>query len=458
MALNVEDTIAGIATAPGEAGIGIIRVSGNQAFSIVDQIFQSKKERKVQDQKAYTIAYGWIYENKQLLDEVLVSVMRAPHSFTAENVVEINTHGGSLITQTILDLLLKRGARLANPGEFTQRAFINGRIDLTQAEAIHDLIQAKTLKGINQAVNQLKGKLFEKIQDLKKSASWVLALINASIDFPEEDVIFTNQKEVKERLQFVREELQRLIQTATTGRIIREGYRVILVGEPNVGKSSIMNCLLKEKRSIVTHLPGTTRDIIEEYVNINGIPVSITDTAGIRETKDLIEQIGIERAHSALEKADLILWIIDSSDPAFKKPYQEINPHCSTLMVFNKNDLKHISTEEIPEEVRSFSSISINAQSDEEVDLLRKEIFHFATQNTDSISESTTLTNLRQKNAAENALETVKEAENALEQGFGEEYLAVDLTRVLDHLGNIVGETTPDDMLNQIFSNFCIGK
>lgn len=455
---NSEDTIAGIATAPGEAGVGIIRISGKQALEKVDPFFRAKSRVSLTQQKNYTLAYGWIMDQESTIDEVLISVMRGPHSYTAEDVLEINCHGGGIVTQEILELLLGSGIRIANPGEFTQRAFENGRIDLTKAEAIRDLVEAKTRRGASQAVNQLKGKLYEKILKLKEAASWVLALVNASIDFPDEDVIFTNKKEVEQRLDFITQELERLIQSAELGRIIREGFRVVLVGEPNVGKSSIMNCLLGEKRSIVTHIPGTTRDIIEEYVNIQGVPVSLTDTAGIRETEDIVEKEGIERAKSAITKADLILWIVDSSAPKYDFAEHSEVEDTPILLVCNKNDLHELSPQELAKVSFAEDTISISVKKEQDLVLLREKIYEFATGTSENRTEGVVLTNIRQKNAAETALESVETATSALEEGMGEEFLAVDLSRILDNLGNIVGETTPDDMLNQIFSNFCIGK
>lgn len=455
-----EDTIAGIATAPGEAGVAIIRISGDRAVTVAERIFSSKNNIPLKDQKNRMMAYGWIEKEGTQLDEVLLCIMRKPHSFTAEDVVEIHCHGGIYLSRIILNLVLDAGARLANPGEFTQRAFLNGRIDLTQAEATNDIIRAKSLLELDMVVNQLKGKLYERISAIKEGIAWILALVNADIDFPEEDQVFAHQEQVQEKLATIKTDLIRLIGSAERGIKIREGYRIVLTGKPNVGKSSILNGLLEESRAIVNQMPGTTRDTIEESCTIGGIPAALIDTAGIHETSDSIEQEGITRALAAVEKADLILWVIDMVDPSFENPL-EGRANLSgipTIVVLNKNDLFRSKSFQVPQEFADLDQLTISAKADEDIEKLRQIIYRQISGQGKSLSEETLLTNLRQKKSAENALKCLDQARQTMEQGAGQELLAIDLTQTLQALGEIVGETTPDDMLNEIFSRFCIGK
>ena len=460
MSLQFDDTIVGVATAPGESGVSIIRLSGDQALKYADQFFKPKFAKNIYSLENRRLTYGWIVDNKKIIDEVLTAVMKRPHSFTAEDVVEIQCHGGSYITQTILNLAINAGARLARPGEFTQRAFLNGRIDLTQAEATNDLIQAKSELGLNLIVNQLKGNLHKKILDLKNEVLWISALVNAGIDFPEEDVVFSNQNQIISKLDFINKELTSLIESSNLGIMVREGYKVVLVGEPNVGKSSILNALLNTNRSIVTQVPGTTRDTIEEYCNINGIPVSLTDTAGIHLTSDEVEQEGINRSFEAIRKADLLLWVIDMTNPSFRLdlPDNSILDHKPILLVFNKMDLQSQIKKDTHSDQKPYRQIKISAQDDNQIQELRKTIFEFISGKTGSLAEDTAITNLRQKIAAEKSLDQLNRLQHSMADSIEEELLSVDLAEMLSLLGDIVGDTTPDDMLNQIFENFCIGK
>lgn len=460
MSLQFDDTIVGVATAPGESGVSIIRLSGDQALKFANQFFKPKYSKNIFEQKNRQLTYGWIVNNEKTIDEVLTVVMKQPHSFTAEDVVEIQCHGGSYITQTILNLAINAGARLARPGEFTQRAFLNGRIDLTQAEATNDLIQAKSALGLNLIINQLKGNLHQKILDLKNEILWISALVNAGIDFPEEDVVFSNQDQIVSKLDYIKTELKSLIESSNLGIMVREGYKVVLVGEPNVGKSSILNALLNTNRSIVTQVPGTTRDTIEEYCNIKGVPVSLTDTAGIHSTSDEVEQEGINRSFEAIRKADLLLWVIDMTNPSSKLdlPDHSILDNKPILMVFNKMDLQtQISNDKFSNET-PYRQIKISAQDDGQIQTLRETIFEFISGKTGNFAEDTAITNLRQKIAAEKSLEQIIRLQCSINDGLEDELLSIDLAEMLSLLGDIVGDTTPDDMLNQIFENFCIGK
>lgn len=307
MNLDYSDTIAGVATAPGQAGVAIIRISGPEAIAIGNQLFRPAQGQLLSEQGARKLTYGWVQEGKKDLDEALACVMPGPHSFTAEDVVEIQAHGGIYLSRRILELCLTSGARMARPGEFTQRAFINGRIDLTRAEAIGEITSAKTALALEMSINQLKGRLYESIQKLKEKIAWAHSLINAGIDFPEEDVVFTHADEIRKRLLEVAQDLQQMLERAKGSMMVRSGFKAALTGRPNVGKSSLLNALLEEDRAIVTDIPGTTRDLIEESIDLDGIPLVLSDTAGIRETKDQIEQIGITKSLQAVKEADLIL-------------------------------------------------------------------------------------------------------------------------------------------------------
>ncbi|MBU3915007.1 tRNA uridine-5-carboxymethylaminomethyl(34) synthesis GTPase MnmE [bacterium] len=460
MVTNFNDTIVGIATAPGESGISIIRISGDNAISIAGKVFRGKYHQDITKIESRYFAYGWVEKERKPIDEALLCIMRKPNSFTAEDVVEIHCHGGSYLTHVVLNLVLESGARLANPGEFTQRAFLNGRIDLTQAEATNDLIRARSALGLNLVINQLKGKLYARIMVIKDEISWILSLVNAGIDFPEEDVVFSNIDQILEKLGLAEKNLVKLIKTADTGIKIREGYKIVLAGKPNVGKSRIMNGLLEESRSIVNQTPGTTRDTIEESCSIEGIPVSLIDTAGIHETENEIEKEGISRAFSAIEKADLILWVIDIMNPSFEIKLAEFVDisNIPILLILNKKDLHPEGDINVPDQWKKNTRIVISALNENDIQKLRNEIFSFISGKQGTFAEDTMLTNLRQKKSAESALDLLINARKTIELGIGEELIAVDLAQTLNALGEIVGETTPDDMLNQIFSEFCIGK
>lgn len=460
MITDYSDTIVALATAMGEGAVHIIRLSGTRSIEIASCFCHPDGKDRFEALQNRKLAYGWVKKDGEYLDEVLFCTMRKPKSFTVEDIVEIHCHGGTYIAKTILDLALAHGARLANPGEFTQRAFLNGRIDLTQAEAVQDMIQVKGEQGLKQAINQLKGKLFEKIQDLKEKLSSLLALVNASIDFSEEDLLFADRERISKGLLDARQTLESLINGADSGIIIRDGLKIVLAGEPNVGKSSILNKLLGNSRAIVTDLPGTTRDTIEESFILNGVSISIIDTAGVRETNDMIEKEGIERTLKAISKADLVLWVIDLTNPIVDDQLSRflLTQEVEKLIVFNKSDCSTLREVALPQPWASFQRISISAFRDEEIIMLKSRIYDYINSTKNIAHETATLTNLRQKNAAEDALQQIYHAEKTLNSGMGHEFLANDFSGTLRALGDIVGETTPDDMLNKIFSGFCIGK
>jgi len=448
------DTIVGPATAPGEAGVGIVRLSGADALGIAWQVFRAKSGAQPQP---WRMMYGEVIENDQVVDEALMVYMKGPKSYTAEDVVEIQCHGGGLILKKILELCLSLGARIAGPGEFTERAFLNGRIDLTQAEAVGDLVHAKTDKALSMVINQLKGNLHERILDLKGDISWVLALLGASIDFPEEDVVFAHQKEIREKLGIAQSGVQRLLSTAKAGQTLQEGFSLVIVGRPNVGKSSLLNGLLNQSRAIVTDIPGTTRDSISEEFQIQGVPIRLVDTAGLRETEDQVEKLGIKRSLSELAKADLMLWVVDGAQPNFDLEADLASVEAPLLMVLNKDDLT-TQPVEIPSLYKDTDKIALSAHLPQDIDRLKERIFRYITGVIGPVHEDSMLTNLRQEQAAQKGLDSINQAIVALESGAGEELLSVELVETLAALGEIVGETTPDEMLGQIFSNFCIGK
>ena len=424
--LEQTNTIVGIATATGKAGVSIIRISGSKALASVQKVFYPSKPSQIKPSqiktsqiktsqiktnqiKSHRFYHGWIKYQKEWIDEVLLVFMKAPHSYTKEDLVEIHSHGGILIANRLLEILFTLGLKLAEKGEFTKRAFLNGRIDLTKAEAIGQLVQANSLASLSQAVNQLQGKLFDKINSFREKISWVLSLINAQIDFIEEDVFFTHLKQVKKDLQKINTELLSLIDTADQGKIIQEGVRAVLLGAVNVGKSSLMNLLLKEERSIVTATAGTTRDFIEESISIQNTLFYLTDTAGIRTTNSSIEKAGIERSYQAAQKADVILWVIDSSKPNFAINFQKLKINIPILLVFNKIDLRKITKAEIPKEYQKLPRVFVsalqknadikNTAQKNAIAELEKAIYQLIF-NKEFSHQSLMLTNERQKQAA----------------------------------------------------------
>jgi tRNA modification GTPase len=460
MIARIDDTIAGIATTIGEGGIAIIRISGDDAITVAGRVFRTGHYQNLTMTPDRTLISGWIELDGRAIDEALLVVMRQPHSYTAEDVVEIHCHGGIYLTRTILEQVLRSGARIARPGEFTQRAFLNGRIDLTQAEAVNDIIKAKSRPELEVVVNQLKGKLFERIKTIRESLVWTLSLINAGIDNPDEDIVFTHTADIRRRLTESTAELKQLVASADRGIKLKEGYRIVLMGRPNVGKSSLLNALLRQERAIVHQIPGTTRDTIEEACTIQGIPVSLVDTAGLRHTSDLLEKAGVERTIEAVRQADILLWVIDLTDPSFETDLIDPLRLDSTrvLVVLNKKDRYGNRPFDLPETCSGFDSVTVSAHAVADIERLREAIHTIISGQSGALTEMTLLTNLRQKKAAETALAILQNGLFNFNQGSGEEYLAVDLSQALSALGEIVGETTPDEMLAQIFSRFCIGK
>lgn len=451
------DTIAAIATPLGEGAIGMIRLSGSDAFSIANAIFKGKNLEKV---ASHTLNYGHIIDpkNQKILDEVMLGVMKAPKTFTREDVIEINTHGGIAVTNEILQLVIREGARLAEPGEFTKRAFLNGRVDLTQAEAIMDLIRAKTDKAMSVAVKQLDGSLSELINNTRQEILNTLAQVEVNIDYPEyDDVEEMTTALMREKTQEFEALLTQLLKTAKRGKILREGLSTAIIGRPNVGKSSLLNNLLREDKAIVTDIEGTTRDVIEEYVNINGVPLKLIDTAGIRETDDIVEQIGVERSRKALEEADLVLLVLNASEKLTPQDREliKISQNTNRIILLNKTDLpEQIESQELPND-----AIRISVLTNQNIDQIEERIKQLFFENAEIVEQDATyLSNTRHISLIEQAVESLQAVNQGLEMGMPVDLLQVDLTRTWQILGEITGDAAPDELITQLFSQFCLGK
>ena len=457
----IDDTIAAIATAPGEGGIGIIRISGEKSLQVAQSIFKSKSGKMIKDYNARTLIYGTVVDNEKVIDEVLVAYMKGPNSYTAEDVIEINCHGGFISVKKILELILSKGVRLAEAGEFTKRAFLNGRIDLSQAEAIIDVIKSKTDMAHEVAQSQLEGSLAKKIKDLRMNVTEVLAHLEVSIDFAEEDVEEITYQTLEEKALELRNEIKKLYDTAESGKILRDGLKTVIVGKPNVGKSSLLNSILGENRAIVTDIAGTTRDVIEEFVNIKGIPLKIVDTAGIRETEDVVEKIGVEKSRESFSTADLVIMVLDASRKLSEEDMEilESLKNKKTIVLLNKMDLEpQIELEKIEEFVKSEDLIKISALKHHGIEELQDKIeamvYHGSVKNSSNLM----ITNSRHKDALFKAYESINDAISAIEQRMPYDFIEVDFKNIWDYLGYINGDTVREDLLDTIFANFCIGK
>lgn len=451
------DTITAISTPLGEGAIGIVRLSGTDALAIAQSVFKGKNLEQV---ASHTINYGHIIDPKTgtIIDEVMVSVMLAPKTFTRENVVEINTHGGIAVTNEILQLLIRQGARMAEPGEFTKRAFLNGRVDLTQAEAVMDIIRAKTDKAMTIAAKQLDGSLSQLINDTRQEILNTLAQVEVNIDYPEyDDVEEMTTALLREKTQEFQSLLENLLRTAKRGKILREGLSTAIIGRPNVGKSSLLNNLLREDKAIVTDIAGTTRDVIEEYVNIKGVPLKLVDTAGIRETDDLVEQIGVERSKKALQEADLVLLVLNASEKLTDQDRALLNlsQDSNRIILLNKTDLEQkIELEQLPADL-----IPISVLTNHNIDLIEDRINQLFFDNAGLVEQDATyLSNARHISLIEKAVQSLEAVNDGLALGMPVDLLQVDLTRTWEILGEITGDAAPDELITQLFSQFCLGK
>src|SRR6056297_1830955 len=459
-----EDTIAAIATPFGTGGTGKIRISGPQAYEIGDKIFSSiKKAKKLSKQKTYTAHYGHIKdpENDKTIDEVVAIMMRRPHSFTGENVLEFDCHGGMTPLKSVLDLVLKNGARLAEAGEFSQRAFLNGRIDLAQAEAIIEVINSKTEKSLDLAVDQLNGKLSHKVDQIKEEAVEILAHLEAAIDYPEEEVEGFSPAKLDDKFYHIKEEIDKLLKSSKQGKIYKEGLKTVIVGKPNVGKSSLLNYFLEEKRAIVTDVPGTTRDVIEEYVNLKGIPLKIIDTAGIRETADEVEKIGVERTRKSAEKSDLVLFMLDINQgiTAEDREIYKLIKNKPVIIIVNKTDLPaNVEKDKIEKEFSEHSLLWISLLEEEGLNELKDDILDEILEEEIDTDAEAVITQSRHHDALVKAEEAIERVIVSHETNMPYDFLTIDLKDCLDGLGKITGETVADDILDRIFNDFCLGK
>lgn len=456
------ETIAAIATAVNPAGIGIIRISGDQAFAIADRIYRSKSGKKrLSDQPTHTIHYGYIYDGENTIDEVLVTIMRGPASFTTEDTVEINCHGGVVAMKKILETVIKNGAAPAEPGEFTKRAFLNGRIDLSQAEAVLEIIHAKNEYALKSSVSQLKGSIHEKISELRKEIIYHIAFIESALDDPEHISLETYADRLKNENEGWMNQIKKLIDSAENGRVIAEGIKTVIVGKPNAGKSSLLNLMLGEERAIVTEIAGTTRDILQEPVYMNGITLNMIDTAGIRETEDIVEKIGVEKAKKYAEDADLIIYVADASSYLDKNDEEIIQmlENRQVIVLLNKTDLESVvSEEDIRKKLPDKVVIPVSAKEKKGMDLFEETLRNMFFDGKISFNDEIYITNVRHKAALMDAYDSLKQVESSLEMKMPEDFFSIDLMAAYESLGIILGESVGEDLVNEIFSKFCMGK
>lgn len=457
----MEGTIAAISTAMNASGIGIIRISGEDSVELVSKIYRSKGgKKKLEQQDTHTIHYGFIYDGKDMIDEVLVMLMRAPRTFTGEDTVEIDCHGGIVAMKKVLETVLKNGARLAEPGEFTKRAFLNGRIDLSQAEAVMDVIQAKNEYALKSSMNQLRGSVMRVIKEIREKLLYQIAYIESALDDPEHVSLEGYSGELSVIVENVSEELQYLVDKASDGKMIQEGIKTVILGKPNAGKSSLMNVLVGENKAIVTDIAGTTRDILEEYINLHGITLRIIDTAGIRDTDDVVEKIGVGRARETAKDADLILYVVDSSIPLDENDEEIISmlAEKKAIVLYNKTDLSPaVDMEEIRKKT-GHKVIPVSAVEETGVKELEEEIKSMFFNGQISIDEEIYITNARQKEALEEAKKSMELVKNSIDMGMPEDFFSIDLMNAYESLGKIIGESVGEDLVNEIFSKFCMGK
>ena len=458
------ETIAAIASAMTNSGIGIIRISGEDAFDVIDKIYRSQKGNKLLSKcKSHTIHYGHIYDEDEIIDEVMVLLMRAPNSYTREDTVEIDCHGGTLVMRRILEVVLKNGARPAEPGEFTKRAFLNGRIDLSQAESVMDVISSKNDFALKSSMQQLNGALTGKIKEIRGKIIHEIAFIESALDDPEHISIDGYGENLLIIIEKLMQKMNQMIASSENGSLLKEGINTVIVGKPNAGKSSLLNALVGRERAIVTDIAGTTRDVLEEQINLNGITLNIMDTAGIRSTEDVVEKIGVDKALSLVDKADFIIYVVDTSTALDENDEKIIDAirEKKAIILLNKSDLIQVTGEdEIKERLSGadHKMIAISAKENLGIDVLEETITEMFFHGTISFNDEVYITNIRHKNALIQAVESLKLVKQSVENGMPEDFYSIDLMNAYEELGTIIGEAVEDDLVNEIFSKFCMGK
>lgn len=458
------ETIAAIASAMTNSGIGIIRISGEDAFDVIDKIYRSQKGNKLLSKcKSHTIHYGHIYDEDEIIDEVMVLLMRAPNSYTREDTVEIDCHGGTLVMRRILEVVLKNGARPAEPGEFTKRAFLNGRIDLSQAESVMDVISSKNDFALKSSMQQLNGALTGKIKEIRGKIIHEIAFIESALDDPEHISIDGYGENLLIIIEKLMQKMNQMIASSENGSLLKEGINTVIVGKPNAGKSSLLNALVGRERAIVTDIAGTTRDVLEEQINLNGITLNIMDTAGIRSTEDVVEKIGVDKALSLVDKADFIIYVVDTSTALDENDQKIIDAirEKKAIILLNKSDLIQVTGEdEIKEKLSGadHKMIAISAKENLGIDVLEETITEMFFHGTISFNDEVYITNIRHKNALIQAVESLKLVKQSVENGMPEDFYSIDLMNAYEELGTIIGEAVEDDLVNEIFSKFCMGK
>ncbi|MCI8731446.1 MAG: tRNA uridine-5-carboxymethylaminomethyl(34) synthesis GTPase MnmE [Lachnospiraceae bacterium] len=457
----MRDTIAAISTAVSASGIGIIRVSGNRAVEIADQVYRSKKKNwNLSDAETHTIHYGHIYDGGEMVDEVLVMLMRAPRTFTGEDTVEIDCHGGVYAMKRVLETVLKQGARIAEPGEFTKRAFLNGRLDLSQAEAVMDVIQSKNQHALNNSIRQLKGSVKQKITEIRQKILYETAYIEAALDDPEHMSLDGFDDRLLDTVEEQKDRIEQLLSTSEDGKMIQEGIRTVIVGKPNAGKSSLLNVLLGEERAIVTEIAGTTRDTLEEYIHMGGVTLRLVDTAGIRRTSDVVESIGVDKALNQAEQADLVLYVADASVPLDESDYQimDMITGKQAIIILNKSDLpEKVSAREL-ERLTGKQVITVSAKEETGLEELKSQIESMFFQGKLHLPEDVYITNLRHKKLLQEAAESLNQVLDSLHAHMPEDFYSIDLMSAYEALGSILGESVDEDVINEIFHKFCVGK
>ena len=454
------DTIAAIATAMSNSGIGIVRISGSEALSIDDQIFVMKNKKRLSEMPTHTIHYGHIYDGKELIDEVMVLLMKGPKSYTKEDIIEIDCHGGVYVVKRVLETVLKYGARPAEPGEFTKRAFLNGRIDLSQAESVIDIIHSKNEFALKSSLSQLSGAVSEKIKEVRGEILHEIAFIESALDDPEHVSIDGYGERLSEIINEVISKIEVLLKNSENGKLLKEGITTVIVGKPNAGKSSLLNTLVGEERAIVTDIAGTTRDVLEEQINLNGIILNVIDTAGIRETEDVVEKIGVDRAKKYLNNADLVIYVVDTSTALDENDFEimEMLKDRQTIILLNKSDLKPLTTSSDIVKYVDKKMIQISAKEQLGIDELENTIKEMFFQGEVSFNDEVYITNIRHKNSLQESLKSLHLVLKSIEDDMPEDFYSIDLMNAYEELGTITGEAVEDDLVNEIFSKFCTGK